>query len=157
MEDYKRIAEDVFIGEGTTTAAFVNLYGCTIGKRSKIGTFVEIQRGATVGDFCKISSHSFVCDGVHIGNRVFIGHGVMFTNDKHPRATRVDGELETATDWQDRLLKTVIEDDASIGSGATILPGITIGKGALIAAGAVVTKNVPPGATVVGNPARIVP
>jgi acetyltransferase-like isoleucine patch superfamily enzyme len=132
--------------------AFVNLYGCTIGDGTRLGTFVEIQKGAVVGRRCKISSHSFICEGVEIGDGVFVGHGVMFTNTIVPRATNAGGALQTEADWQ--LEKTVIGDDASIGSGSVILCGITIGARAVIGAGAVVTKSVPAGEIWVGNPAR---
>ena len=132
----------------------VNLYGCTIGAGSRIGTFVEIQRGAHVGRNCKISSHSFICEGVTIEDGVFVGHGVMFTNDMYPRAVNADGGLQCDADWQ--LLTTRVKRRASIGSNATILPGITIGEGAQIGAGAVVVKDVPDFAIVAGVPARIV-
>jgi len=132
----------------------VNLYGCTIGDETKIGAFVEIQKGAHIGVRCKISSHSFVCEGVAIEDGVFIGHGVMFTNDALPRAVNTDGSLQDDNDWQ--VIETRVKRHASIGSGATILPGITIGEGAMVGAGAVVTKDVPDHATVVGNPARII-
>jgi acetyltransferase-like isoleucine patch superfamily enzyme len=147
------IAADVKLGRDVRIFGFVNLYGCEIGDESKIGTFVEIQKGARIGRRCKISSHSFVCEGVTIEDEVFIGHGVMFTNDKHPRATTATGELQTASDWH--CAATVVRRRASIGSGATILCGITIGEGATIGAGAVVTKDVPPGSVVAGNPAKI--
>ena len=130
----------------------VNLYGCKIGNYSTIGPFVEIQAGASVGSSCKIQSHTFICEGVTIGDRVFIGHGVIFTNDAFPRASNSDGSLLTSAEW--RMETTVVEDDASIGSGVTILPGITIGRRAMIGAGAVVTRDVDADAVVVGNPAR---
>jgi len=132
----------------------VNLYGCRIGTRSRIGAFVEIQRGAQIGADCKISSHSFLCEGVTLENGVFIGHGVMFTNDLYPRALNEEGSLQTDADW--RVVPTLVKAHASIGSNATILAGITIGEGALVGAGAVVTKDVPPHAVVAGSPARIV-
>jgi UDP-2-acetamido-3-amino-2,3-dideoxy-glucuronate N-acetyltransferase len=150
---FQSIAPDVVLGEGTTVHEFVNLYGCRIGKASRVGAFVEIQRDASVGDNCKISTHSFICTGVRIADRVFVGHGVTFVNDKHPRATRADGTPQGPEDWT--LIETHVDDDASIGSGATILCGVRIGKGATVGAGAVVTRDVPPGATVVGNPARV--
>lgn len=146
------IADDVVLGRDVVIRAFVNLYGCTIGDESQIGTFVEIQRDVHIGKRCKIQSHSFLCSGVRIGDGVFIGHGVMFTNDRTPRATRPDGSLQTACDWN--CEETIVEDGAAIGSNATILPGIRIGKNATIGAGAVVTKDVPANAVVAGNPAR---
>jgi acetyltransferase-like isoleucine patch superfamily enzyme len=151
---FQSIAPDVVLGEGATVHEFVNLYGCTVGAFSRVGAFVEIQRDVTIGSHCKISTHSFICSGVTIGDRVFVGHGVTFVNDKHPRATNPDGSLQGAADWTQ--ISTWVEDDASIGSGATILCGVRIGKGAMVGAGAVVTKDVPPGKTVVGNPARVV-
>ncbi len=150
--EFCRIADDVVLGEGVQIHAFVNLYGCRIGDGTRLGTFVEIQKGASVGKRCKISSHTFVCEGVEIGDRVFVGHGVMFTNTMVPRAANAAGELQTEADW--KLEKTVIGDGASIGSGSVILCGITIGAGAMIGAGAVVTKSVPPGEIWVGNPAK---
>jgi acetyltransferase-like isoleucine patch superfamily enzyme len=132
----------------------VNLYGCRVGTRSRIGAFVEIQRGAVIGADCKISSHSFLCEGVRLENGVFIGHGVMFTNDLYPRAVNEDGSLQTDADWH--VVTTLVKAQASIGSNATILAGITIGEGALVGAGAVVTKDVPAHAIVAGVPARIV-
>lgn len=151
---FQCIAPDVVLGEGTVVHQFTNLYGCTIGKHSRVGAFVEIQRDATIGDHCKISTHSFICSGVHIGHRVFVGHGVMFTNDRHPRACNADGTPKGTADWT--LEETWIEDDVAIGSGATIMCGLRIGHGAVVGAGAVVIRDVPPGATVVGNPARVV-
>lgn len=150
---FQCIAPDVVLGEGTVVHQFVNLYGCTIGKHSRVGAFVEIQRDATVGDHCKISTHSFVCSGVHIADRVFVGHGVTFVNDRHPRACNADGTAKGPADYT--LEQTWIEDDVAIGSGATIMCGIRIGKGAVVGAGAVVIRDVPAGATVVGNPARV--
>jgi UDP-2-acetamido-3-amino-2,3-dideoxy-glucuronate N-acetyltransferase len=132
----------------------VNLYGCSIGARTRIGTFVEIQKGAVIGRDCKISSHTFICEGVTVEDGVFIGHGVMFTNDRYPRATNADGSLQSEDDWV--LIPTRVKRRASIGSNATILPGITIGEGAQVGAGAVVTKDVPSFAIVAGVPARIV-
>jgi acetyltransferase-like isoleucine patch superfamily enzyme len=149
-----RLIDDVAFGEDVVVMAFTNLYGCRIGSDTRIGTFVEIQRGAEVGTACKIQSHSFVCDGVRIEDEVFVGHGVMFVNDKRPRATNESGTLQTESDWQ--LLETVVEQRASIGSGATILGGITIGRGATVGAGAVVTRDVAAGETVAGNPARAI-
>ena len=151
---YQNIADDVVLGEGVRVYDFVNLYGCEIGDGSQVGTFVEIQKKARIGRNCKISSHSFICEGVEIEDEVFIGHGVCFTNDKFPRATNADGSKQTADDWT--CIPTLIKKRASIGSGATILCGITIGEGALVGAGSVVTKDIPAGAVVAGVPARIV-
>lgn len=150
--NFQAIAQDVVIGEGTRLSKFVNLYGCTIGDHSMIGPFVEIQRGVTVGSKCKVSSHAFICEGVSIGDRCFIGHGVMFTNDKTPRATNAQGEPQTTDDWT--TVPTHIEEDVSIGTGATVLPGITIGRGAMVGAGATVTRDVAPFTLVVGMPAE---
>jgi acetyltransferase-like isoleucine patch superfamily enzyme len=147
-----RLLDDVELGEDVRIFSFVNLYGCRIGDGTRIGTFVEIQRGAVIGAACKIQSHTFICDGIEIGDRVFVGHAVTFVNDKEPRATAPGGGLQTEDDWE--LQRTVVEDGASIGSGATILGGVRIGAGALVGAGAVVTRDVAPGETVVGNPAR---
>jgi UDP-2-acetamido-3-amino-2,3-dideoxy-glucuronate N-acetyltransferase len=149
---YQRIGEDVRLGRGVKIYSFVNLYGCEIGDDTKIGTFVEIQKGARIGDRCKISSHTFICEGVTIESEVFIGHNVTFINDRRPRATAADGSLQTETDWTCQA--TRVRRGASIGSGATILGGVTIGENALVGAGSVVTKDVLPGATVAGNPAR---
>jgi acetyltransferase-like isoleucine patch superfamily enzyme len=149
---YQRVSADVVLGRDVRLAAFINLYGCEIGDESRVGTFVEIQRGAKIGKRCKIQSHTFICEGVDIHDEVFVGHGVMFINDNDPRSTNLDGSLQGNADWT--CEKTVIGKRASIGSGATILCGITIGENALIGAGAVVTKDVPPNAVVVGNPAR---
>lgn len=150
------VADNVRCGQGVRIFQpdLVNIYGCTIGDESTVGPFVEIQRGAAVGRRCKISSHSFICEGVTIGDEVFVGHGVMFTNDRLPRATNADGSLMTADDWT--LEHTAVGKRASIGSGVTILPGITIGEGALVGAGAVVTRDVPDFAIVAGNPAKVV-
>ena len=150
--DFNRIAPDVRLGKDVRIYAFVNLYGCEIGNSSKIGTFVEIQRGAKIGNQVKVSSHSFICEGVTIEDEVFIGHGVMFINDRYPRSTTEAGQLQTETDWQ--LERTLVKHRASIGSNATILCGVTIGENAIIGAGSVVTKDVPNGAVVAGNPAR---
>jgi UDP-2-acetamido-3-amino-2,3-dideoxy-glucuronate N-acetyltransferase len=147
-----RLIVDVAFGERVVVQAFTNLYGCAIGDDSRIGTFVEIQRGAVIGSRCKIQSHTFVCDGVEICDEVFVGHGVVFINDLDPRATTEAGGLQTGDDW--KLVRTVVEDRASIGSGAVVLGGVTIGAGALVGAGAVVTRDVPAGAVVVGNPGR---
>jgi acetyltransferase-like isoleucine patch superfamily enzyme len=151
--DPKRTLNDVTVGDGVRLGVYVNLYGCSIGDESAVGPFVEIQREVTVGRRCKISSHSFLCTGVTIGDEVFIGHGVMFTNDLLPRATTDTGDLAGEDDW--KQVDTVVERRASIGSGATIVAGITVGEGALVAAGAVVTRDVPAGATVAGVPARV--
>jgi len=147
-----RVIADVTFGDRVVVHAFTNLYGCRIGDGTRIGTFVEIQRGAVIGARCKIQSHSFVCDGVTIGDEVFVGHGVMFVNDKRPAATAAGGALQTEADWT--LLRSVVEDGASLGSGAVVLGGVRIGAGALVCAGAVVTRDVPAGATVVDVPAR---
>lgn len=154
MEDSKKNITDVEMGEGVWIADFVNLYGCKIGDGTKIGTFVEIQRGASVGCNCKISSHSFICEGVAIGDGVFVGHNVSFINDKNPMAVNRDGSLKGKEDWT--MEKTRIGDRVSIGTSATIMCGITVGKGAMIGAGAVVLCDVPENAVVVGNPARII-
>jgi len=150
------IKENVVLGEGVAIPhpQLVNLYGCTIGEGTKIGTFVEIQKGASVGARCKISSHTFICEGVDIENGVFVGHGVMFTNDIYPRAVGAEGELQTEADWQ--VIRTRVKSRASIGSNATILCGITIGTEALVGAGAVVTRDVPDYKIVAGVPARII-
>jgi UDP-2-acetamido-3-amino-2,3-dideoxy-glucuronate N-acetyltransferase len=147
-----RLIDDVAFGDDVVVHSFANLYGCRIGSQTKIGTFVEVQRGATIGAACKIQSHTFICDGVRIEDEVFVGHGVTFVNDKFPRATDEAGKLQTEADWE--LLTTIVERGASIGSGATILAGVRIGRDATIGAGAVVTRDVKPGETVVGNPAR---
>lgn len=149
------IKDDVELGEDVRIYSFVNLYGCSIGDHSRIGTFVEIQKGVRIGKRCKISSHTFVCEGVTIGDGCFVGHGVMFINDMDPRAVTVNGEPETEDDWADRFVKTTIGDQVSIGSGAVILGGIRIGDGALIGAGAVVTRDVAAGEVVAGVPARV--
>ena len=147
-----RLMVDVELGENVVVHAFTNLYGCRIGDNTRVGPFVEIQRGAAIGANCKIQSHTFVCEGVTIEDDVFVGHGVMFINDKHPRATRDSGELQGPADWQ--LLPTLVERGASIGTGAIVLGGVTIGVGAVIGAGAVVTDSVLPGLVVRGVPAR---
>lgn len=153
-ELYQSIAPDVKIGEGVRIFKFVNLYGCSIGDGSKIGTFVEIQKNASVGKNCKISSHTFICEGVHIEDNVFIGHGVTFVNDMYPRATNEDGSQQTEADWT--LVETFIKKGASIGSGVTILGGVTVGERAIVGAGSVVTKDVPAGSIVAGNPAKVI-
>jgi UDP-2-acetamido-3-amino-2,3-dideoxy-glucuronate N-acetyltransferase len=147
------IADDVILGQNVKIYHFVNLYGCEIGAGTQIGAFVEVQKNSRIGQLCKISSHSFICEGVTIEDEVFVGHGVMFTNDLYPRATGLDGQLKGANDWA--CIPTVIKKGASIGSNATILCGITIGAGAIVGAGSVVTNDVPPGVIVAGNPAKI--
>jgi UDP-2-acetamido-3-amino-2,3-dideoxy-glucuronate N-acetyltransferase len=150
----QQIAANVKLGEGVRIFGFTNLYGCEIGDDSKIGTFVEIQKGAKIGRRCKISSHSFICEGVTLEDEVFIGHGVIFTNDLFPRATTANGSLQTESDW--KCIPTLVKRGASIGSGATLLCGITIGERALVGAGSVVTKDVPADTIVAGNPARVI-
>jgi acetyltransferase-like isoleucine patch superfamily enzyme len=149
---FQNIAPDVKLGENVRIFDFVNLYGCTIGDNTKIGAFVEIQKNAVIGKNCKISSHTFICEGVTIEDGVFVGHNVTFINDKYPRATNDDGELQTEEDW--KVVPTVVKRGASIGSSATILCGVTIGEGAIVGAGSVVTKDVPPYTIVAGVPAR---
>ena len=149
----KSIVNNVDLGPNVYLAAFVNLYGCRIGAGSKIGAFVEVQKNAVVGRRCKIQSHAFICEGVRIEDEVFIGHGVMFINDKYPRAANADGSVQSEEDW--RVVATVVRRGAAIGSNATILCGVTIGHGALVGAGSVVTADVPAGAVVAGNPAKI--
>ncbi len=151
--EFVRISPDVRLGRDVKIYAFVNLYGCEIGDESRVGTFVEIQKGAKIGRRVKISSHTFICEGVTIQDYVFIGHGVMFINDKYPRSTTLNGELQTEADWQ--CVSTVVECGASIGSNATILCGVTIGEGAIVGAGSVVTHDVPPFTIAAGNPARV--
>jgi UDP-2-acetamido-3-amino-2,3-dideoxy-glucuronate N-acetyltransferase len=152
--EYCRIAPDVSIGANVKISAFVNLYGCSVGDNTKLGAFVEIQKGAAIGKNCKISSHTFICEGVTVQDNVFIGHNVTFINDKYPRATRADGSLQTEEDWS--VVPTLVERGASIGSSVSILCGVTIGAGAMVGAGSVVTKDIPPGETWAGNPARFV-
>ena len=149
----KKIAPDVKLGQGVIVYDFVNLYGCEIGDDSKIGTFVEIQKGSTVGKNCKISSHSFICEGVTIEDNVFIGHNVTFINDRFPRATTEEGKIQTDKDWH--CIQTLVKRSASIGSSATILCGITVGENSIIGAGSMVTKDIPPNTIVAGNPAKI--
>ena len=150
--EFLSIAPDVKLGRGVTLSKFINLYGCEIGDDTKIGAFVEIQRSARVGRRCKISSHTFICEGVTIEDHVFIGHGVTFINDRYPRATTASGELQTPADWT--METTLVKKGASIGSGATILSNVVIGEHAIVGAGSVVTHDVPPHAIVAGNPAR---
>lgn len=152
--DFSRIAPDVKLGIDVKIYAFVNLYGCEIGDESKIGTFVEVQRGAKIGKRVKVSSHSFICEGVTIEDEVFIGHGVIFINDRHPRSTTESGELQNNTDWV--CVPTLIKRRSSIGSNATILCGVTIGENAMVGAGSVVTRDVPANTVVAGNPARFI-
>jgi acetyltransferase-like isoleucine patch superfamily enzyme len=153
MMDYTCIAPDVALGQNVKLSKFINLYGCKIGDDTKIGAFVEIQKNATVGKNCKISSHSFICEGVTIEDNVFIGHSVTFINDPYPRATTPEGGLQTEQDW--KVERTVVKQGASIGSGATLLCNVTIGERAIVGAGSVVTKDVPANAIVAGNPARV--
>ena len=150
----KQSLNNVSIGKGVKIFNFVNAYGCSIDDGSKIGAFVEIQKGATIGKNCKISSHSFICEGVHIRDNVFIGHNVTFINDKFPRATNADGSLQSEANWT--IIETIIEKGASVGSSATILCGITIGENAIVGAGSVVTKNVSANTIVAGNPAKVI-
>jgi acetyltransferase-like isoleucine patch superfamily enzyme len=153
MTEYTCISSDVRLGRDVRLSKFINLYGCEIGDETKIGTFVEIQKNAKVGNRCKISSHTFICEGVTIEDNVFVGHGVTFINDPYPHATNDDGELQTENDW--KVEPTVVKKGASIGSGATILSNLVIGERAMVGAGSVVTKDVPPNAIVAGSPARV--
>jgi acetyltransferase-like isoleucine patch superfamily enzyme len=153
VEEYVAISPDVRLGQNVSLGKFLNLYGCSIGDETKIGAFVEIQKNASVGRRCKISSHTFICEGVTIEDHAFIGHGVVFINDSYPRATTAAGELQTAQNW--KVEPTVVRKGASIGSGATILSNVVIGEHAIVGAGSVVTRDVPPHAIVVGNPARV--
>ena len=150
---FQRIASNVKLGKNVKIYDFVNLYGCEIGDNTKIGTFVEIQKGARIGASCKISTHTFICEGVTIEDRVFVGHHVVFINDKFPRATNERGDLQTEADWT--VQRTVIKQGASIGSGSVVLCNVVVGENAIVGAGSVVTKDVPPNTTVVGNPARV--
>lgn len=153
MNSNNCISSDVKLGKNVRLSNFINLYGCQIGDETKIGAFVEIQKNASVGKSCKVSSHTFICEGVVIEDEVFIGHGVVFINDSYPRATTAEGNMQTESDW--KVEPTVIKKGASIGSGATILSNTSIGENAIVGAGSVVTKDVPPNAVVAGNPARI--
>jgi acetyltransferase-like isoleucine patch superfamily enzyme len=150
---YQSIAPDVKLGKGVRIFNFVNMYGCEVDDNSKIGAFVEIQKGVKIGKNCKISSHTFICEGVTIEDNVFIGHNVSFINDKHPRATNADGSMQTEADW--KVVPTLVRTGASIGTSATILCGVTIGENAIVGAGSVVTKDVPPNSIVAGVPARV--
>ena len=152
--DYCRIAPDVVLGENVRIHAFVNLYGCSIGDNTKIGTFVEIQKKAAIGKNCKISSHTFICEGVTIKDNVFVGHSVTFINDKYPKAINAEGHLQTEDDWS--VVPTVIEEGASVGSSVTILCGVTIGAKSIVGAGSVVTKDIPSGEIWAGNPAQFI-
>jgi acetyltransferase-like isoleucine patch superfamily enzyme len=152
METYLCIAPDVKLGKDVKLSKFINLYGCEVGDETKIGAFVEIQKNASVGKRCKISSHTFICEGVTIEDNVFVGHGVMFINDSYPRATATGGQLQTEADW--KVERTVIKKGASLGSGVTVLANVTIGENAIVGAGSVVTKDVPANAIVAGNPAK---
>ncbi|MBI1931125.1 MAG: N-acetyltransferase [Ignavibacteriales bacterium] len=150
----KKNINNVKLGKDVRIFDFVNLYGCSIDDGTKVGTFVEIQKGATIGKNCKISSHTFICEGVHIGNGVFVGHNVTFINDKYPRAVNPDGSMQTEADW--KLIETFVKDKVSIGSSSTIMGGVTIGENSIIGAGAVVTKDVPANVVVAGVPAKII-
>jgi acetyltransferase-like isoleucine patch superfamily enzyme len=153
MTSYICVAADVKLGKDVKISKFINLYGCEVGDETKIGAFVEIQKNAKIGKRCKISSHTFICEGVTIEDNVFVGHGVMFINDRYPRSTNPEGELQSENDW--KVEPTLVKRGASIGSGATILANVTIGENSIVGAGSVVTKDVPVGCIVVGNPARI--
>jgi acetyltransferase-like isoleucine patch superfamily enzyme len=153
VSEFCSIAADVKLGQGVKLSKFINLYGCDIGDETKIGAFVEIQKNATVGQRCKISSHTFICEGVKIEDNVFVGHSVTFINDSYPRATAADGGLQTERDW--KVEQTLVKKGASIGSGSTILSNVVIGENAIIGAGSVVTKDVPADAIVAGNPAKV--
>ena len=153
MNEFVCIAQDVKLGRDVRLSKFINLYGCEVGDETKIGAFVEIQKNATVGKRCKISSHTFVCEGVTIEDNVFVGHSVTFINDSYPRSTTADGNLQTEADW--KVERTVIKKGASIGSGSTILSNITVGENAIVGAGSVVTKDVPPNSIWAGNPAKL--
>jgi acetyltransferase-like isoleucine patch superfamily enzyme len=153
IDTYVSIAPDVKLGQDVKLSKFINLYGCDIGDETKIGAFVEVQKNATIGKHCKISSHTFICEGVTIEDNVFVGHGVTFINDSYPRATTAEEQLQTEADW--KVERTLVKRGASIGSGATILSSVSIGENAIVGAGSVVTKDVPPNVIVAGNPAKI--
>ena len=153
MSEYSCISSDVRLGKKVKLSKFINLYGCEVGDQTKIGPFVEIQKNATVGNNCKVSSHTFICEGVTIEDGVFLGHSVTFINDSYPRATAADGQLQSEADW--KVEKTIVKKGASIGSGSTILANVTIGENAIVGAGSVVTKDVPAKAIVAGNPAKL--
>jgi len=153
VNDYLCIAPDVKVGRDVRLSKFINLYGCQIGDETKVGAFVEIQKNASVGKHCKISSHTFICEGVTIEDNVFVGHSVAFINDSYPRATNAEGGLQTESDW--KVEKTLVKRGASIGSGSTILANVTIGENAIVGAGSVVTRDVPPNSIAYGNPARV--
>jgi acetyltransferase-like isoleucine patch superfamily enzyme len=153
MSDYLCIAPDVKLGKDVRLAKFINLYGCEVGDETKIGAFVEVQKNARIGRRCKVSSHTFICEGVTIEDNVFVGHGVTFINDSYPRATNAEGNLQTGDDW--KVERTLVKKGASIGSGSTILANVTIGENAIVGAGCVVTKDVPANSIVAGNPARL--
>lgn len=153
MNNFNCIAEDVKLGANVRLSKFINLYGCEIGDETKIGAFVEIQKNAKIGRRCKISSHTFICEGVTVEDNVFVGHGVMFTNDTYPRSTNSDGSLQNEADW--KVERTIVKRGASIGTGATILPNTCIGENAIVGAGSVVTKDVPANAIIAGNPAKV--
>jgi acetyltransferase-like isoleucine patch superfamily enzyme len=155
MNQYLCISDDVQLGKNVKLAKFINLYGCTIGDETKIGAFVEVQKKAYIGKNCKISSHTFICEGVTIGDSCFVGHSVVFINDKSPQAVNKDGSLESEKEWMARFVETHVGKNVTIGSNATIMGGIQIGDGAMIGAGSVVTKNVPAGEVWVGNPAKL--
>ena len=153
IESYLCIAPDVKLGQHVKLSKFISLYGCEIGDETKVGAFVEVQKNAIIGRCCKVSSHTFICEGVTIEDNVFIGHGVTFINDSYPRATTSEGQLQSEADW--KVERTLVKKGASIGSGATVLSGISIGENAIVGAGSVVTKDVPPNTIVAGNPARV--
>ena len=155
MSKYQCISEDVRLGRDVRLSKFINLFGCDIGDNTKVGAFVEVQKGVDIGKNCKISSHTFICEGVSIGNNCFIGHGVMFINDNYPQSANYDGSLQTEKDWANRFTKTNIKNSVSIGSNVTIIGGVTIGDGAIIGAGSVVTKNIPAHQIWAGNPAKM--